>query len=331
MPSTDDVPVALITGAASGMGLALTRQLVAKGWRVAMCDLNAEQGTKHSEALNDEPHQSLQGSLDRTMFRCVDITSYTQQASFFKEAFDWGGGHIDYFAANAGIMDVTSLLQPVKQMELDPTTNLPLPLSTKTIDINLRAVVEGIWLYRFFHAQTQQNFLPDKPRRGRITMTASCAGLYPIPGWAQYTASKHALIGLVRSTYTGLRQESISINAICPSFVLTGMTTGFEDIWPKEYLVPMSSVLKAHDTLINDDWGMYRAVESDVVGKKKSLNGMMTGQALELSQEEMCFRKQVGYCNEGARWVTEDSGEFIRAILAQRAEAEEKRDRTGKL
>lgn len=340
MLTRKEAPVALVTGAASGMGAALTQHLVAKGWRVAMCDVNATAGEKHSAALNIDWHPS---GLSSTMFRKIDITDYAHQAAFFQEAFDWSGGHIDYFAANAGIMDVGSLFQPAKTMTLDPRTNLPLPPSTAAIDVNLRAVVEGIWLYRFFHGKQQRQRGSKNRPRGRITVTVSSAGFYPFHGQVQYTASKHALIGVVRSSAVPLRGENISINGVCPSFVDTPLLPrDFARDWPKEHLVPMENVLRAHDLLIDDGRdAKWRGLigrettwdtQEEVARKaKKRRKGMVTGETVELSQGELFFRRQIPYPNEGARWLNEDSVQYFRGIERAKKDMLRERERASKL
>lgn len=89
--------VAVITGAASGIGLALTRDLVSKGWNVAIGDTNLQRGEELSAEL---------GSA--VCFQRTDVSSWEQLAVLFKK--DWmTWGRIDFHAANAGIDDKESL------------------------------------------------------------------------------------------------------------------------------------------------------------------------------------------------------------------------------
>jgi 15-hydroxyprostaglandin dehydrogenase (NAD) len=335
--ATRSPPVALVTGAASGMGLALTKHLVlSKGWRVAMCDVNAAVGEKESHELNiatDSDHATDQ----RTIFRKVDITSYAEQAAFFKEVFVWSGGHIDYFAANAGIMDVGSLFQDVQHMKLDDATDLPLAPSTAPVDVNFRAVLEGIWLYRYFHGQ-RERIEKGKAPRGRITVTGSSSGLYPFHGQVQYSATKHAVVGMVRSSAVPLRRENISINAIAPSFVATGLLPAqFLQDWPKEHMVSMDNVIRAHDMFVDDGvgqrWDVLRGKETAKDKPKPRRPGsIMTGEVVELSQEDgMFFRRPVAYPNESQRWLNEDSAKYFRDIERQKGELLKEKSRVGKL
>lgn len=245
------------------------------------------------------------------LFRTVDITDYEQQGAFFAEVFAWsgsGGGvrGIDYFAANAGIRDgdTSNLLQDVGSMALDEQ-GLPMKLDTKVLDVNLRAVFEGVWLFRHFAAKSRQ--MGKGKGGGKITVTASSAALYPFHGQPAYTASKSALVGLVRSTYRQLKKEGIQINALCPPFVDTPfLPREFAKAWPKEHLVKVEDVVKAHEVFIQG-------------GEE------MTGKTLELSQGERLWREMVPYPNESQRWINEESDGYFRELA--RVEREKRRGR----
>ena len=90
-------PVAIVTGAASGMGLALTHHLVAKGWKFGMVDVNPA-GEKLSQYMGAN-----------TCFKKVDVTKYDQLSTSFTEIWRWGGGRLDFLAANAGIRSAESV------------------------------------------------------------------------------------------------------------------------------------------------------------------------------------------------------------------------------
>lgn len=110
----------------------------------------------------------------------------------------------------------------------------------------------------------------------------------------QYTAAKHALVGLTRSAGPMFfRQDKISINAILPAFVPTNLCPPHVlHLFPKEHITPMSTVLKAFDTFLDDD--------------------NMTGQTVELSLENpgMYFRTQPEWANASQRWLGEESKSF---------------------
>ena len=152
-------PVAVVTGAASGIGLAMTKHLLARGYRVAMADVNAQEGERLSAELGAD-----------TMFHQTDVSSYDQQAAMISQAFAWGGDRLDFLAANAGIDDRQSLYQDNASMELDPN-GVPRPLNLKTIDIDFNAVLQAIWLFKYY---TRKN---SAKKGGKIMVTSSSAGL----------------------------------------------------------------------------------------------------------------------------------------------------------
>jgi 15-hydroxyprostaglandin dehydrogenase (NAD) len=281
--ATNSPPVALITGAASGMGLALTKHFVSKGWKVGMCDINGTLGDREAAALNNT------AGKESVLFRRVDITDYTAHATFFRDVFEWGGGHIDYFAANAGITEKESFFKRVDRMKVDEQ-GLPKQCDQSIVDINLRAVIDGIWLYRFFAAKRK-----DGKKGGKITVTASNSAFYPFPSLPLYGATKHAVLGLVRSTAYMLKKEGIAINAVCPGFVKTGLLSPeMLKYWPEDKLTPMKTVLDAHDTF---------------------LGSTRSGEALELSLDKMYWRKVPDFIDDHARWVTEDAGDLWKKIM----------------
>lgn len=263
-------PVAVITGASSGMGLAVSKHLVAQGWRVAMADIDEDSGRKTSAELGDQ-----------VLFCLTDVTSYSQQACLFRKAFLWGGNRLDLFAANAGIADTQFLHENDYHYDEE---GLPLPLSLKALNVNLTAVAQGIWLFKHY---VQQNKTPG----GKIIITSSSAGLYPMETNPIYTASKHALVGLTRALGPVLRKQNIQVNAICPAFVPTALCPKeVLDRFPKEHITPMSTVIKAYDTLLGDD--------------------TICGQTVELSLDKLYFRIKPDYPNESQRWLGEESASF---------------------
>jgi 15-hydroxyprostaglandin dehydrogenase (NAD) len=294
-------PVALITGAASGMGLALSIHLLSRGWRVGLCDRNALSSSALS-SIEDAQQKYRPRSTDkvdsqpqrRSFFRAFDITSYDDQARFFRDVFDWGG-HIDYVALNAGIVDNVSLYTRPDRMPIDPATQAPRPINQSVIDIDLKAVIDGIWLYRYFASK-----LTPGRGGGKITVTASVGGFYAMGSGPQYAAAKHGCIGIVRATSGALKRDGITINAVCPSFVHTSLLESQPDflkIWPKEHLVPMDAVIKVHDTFIDDDG--------------------MTGQTVEVAGEkgEMFFRKPIDFSNESTRFTVEDGDSVVKKVV----------------
>lgn len=149
-------PVAIVTGAASGMGLALTRHLVARGWRVAMADIDSATGTQLSSEIGPD-----------TIFQHTDVSIYAQQAELFSRTFAWGGNRLDFFAANAGIDDKQSLYETNEAVDAE---GKPKEMNLNTIKVDLDAVIQGIWLYKYY---ARKNKVPG----GKVVVTSSAAGL----------------------------------------------------------------------------------------------------------------------------------------------------------
>jgi len=149
-------PVAIVTGAASGIGLASTKHLLSRGYRVAMADFNAPEGTKQSAELGED-----------TLFIHTDVASYADQAALFKAAFEWGGRRLDVLFANAGIADSQSIYEASSPVEKDGMIE---PLNLQTIEGDLNAPIQGVWLFKHY---ARQNAIPG----GKVIITSSAAGL----------------------------------------------------------------------------------------------------------------------------------------------------------
>jgi 15-hydroxyprostaglandin dehydrogenase (NAD) len=150
------IPVGIVTGASSGIGLAVTEHLLSRGYRVVVADVNASEGEKISAKLGKN-----------TLFLKTDVTVYAEQAILFREAFAWGRNRLDFLAANAGIDDRQSLY------EVDPPENedgTPKELNLKTIRVDLDAVFQGIWLFKHYAGK---NAIPG----GKVMITPPAAGL----------------------------------------------------------------------------------------------------------------------------------------------------------
>ncbi|KAF2751625.1 15-hydroxyprostaglandin dehydrogenase [Sporormia fimetaria CBS 119925] len=249
-------PVAIITGGASGIGLAVTTHLHKLGYRVVIFDLNSEAG-----------HETVSSLGVDALFIRTDVSDYTQQARSFKQAFEWGGNRLDFCHAYAGIDDRQSL-------------GVGKEINTKTLDVNLEAVVQGLWLFKYYARRSEG----VGERVARFVATSSAAGLYSMPTNPQYTASKYGIVGLTRAAGPVFAKESITVNCICPGVIATNLCPPeILQCFPKEHITPLSTVIKAIDAFLGDDG--------------------MTGLVVELSQENICFRDMVEGANESQKWL----------------------------
>ncbi|CAI6338809.1 unnamed protein product [Periconia digitata] len=276
-------PVAIVTGAASGIGLAVATHLSTLNYRVVIADLNPSTGEAAAASLGPSA----------TFIQC-DVSSYTSQARLFKQAYEWGGNRLDFCHANAGVDDRQLLYDGMDKEEVDDE-GLVKPLNTKTMQVNLEAVIQGLWLFKYYVRRSKE----AGGGKGKFVATSSAAGLYVMTQNPQYTASKYGVVGFVRAAGPVLTaNDSITVNAICPAFIPTNLPPPeILALWPKEHITPLSTALKAIDAFLADD--------------------AMTGQAVELSQENIYFRKHVEWANESQRWCGEDSGKIWDAGYAK--------------
>jgi NAD(P)-dependent dehydrogenase (short-subunit alcohol dehydrogenase family) len=179
--------VALVTGAASGFGAEVSRQLVARGDQVVMVD------------VNDADGQSLADSLGAVYLHCDvrDLDEVRTTTDLAEQAY----GRLDLLFLNAGVSTGCGL-----GPDFDPA------LYRRAMGINVDGVVFGV-----------QAGLPALQRRGggAIVCTASMAALTSTPFDPVYGANKAAVVGLVRAMAPLLAPQGITINAFCPGFAET--------------------------------------------------------------------------------------------------------------
>lgn len=176
--------VALVTGAASGLGRATARALAVAGAKLLLADIDREGGERVAEELE-------------APFRHTDVSRLDDNLAVVEAAREEHGG-LDLAFLNAGVSTGCGLGD-----DFDPG------LYRRAIGVNLDGVVFGA------HA-----VLPALRERGggSIVATASLAGLTAVPFDPIYAANKHAVVGLARSLGLGLAAEAIRFNAVCPGF-----------------------------------------------------------------------------------------------------------------
>ncbi|ELK17547.1 15-hydroxyprostaglandin dehydrogenase [NAD(+)] [Pteropus alecto] len=182
--------VALVTGAAQGIGRAIAEALLHKGAKVALVDWNLEAGMKCKAAL-DEQFES-----QKTLFIQCDVADQDQLRGTFRKAVDYFG-RLDILVNNAGVNNE-------KNWE-------------KMLQINLVSVISGTYLGLDY--MSKQN----GGEGGIVINMSSMAGLLPSAQLPVYCASKHGVVGFTRSAAmaANLMNSGVRMNAICPGFVNT--------------------------------------------------------------------------------------------------------------
>jgi 15-hydroxyprostaglandin dehydrogenase (NAD) len=165
-------PVAIITGAASGIGLAPTRHLLAKQWRVVMADINSDKGQDLESELGPD-----------VLFIETDVSSWDSQVRLFEKAYEWAGNCLDFLASNAGVADMRNL---VEGLEEEDDGGLKKPLFLKPISVNLFSSIYAIQLFAHYVKKSGRV-------GGTVVITSSGAGQYGMPSHPVYCASKHGV------------------------------------------------------------------------------------------------------------------------------------------
>jgi NAD(P)-dependent dehydrogenase (short-subunit alcohol dehydrogenase family) len=191
--------VAVITGAAGGIGRAAARLFADEGARLALVDLD-------ETALQDTVRSIGE---DRASYTVADVTQPDQTQAYVNAAVNrWGG--IDVFLANAGI-----------EGTLSPIPDYPIDIFDRVMAVNVR----GVWLGIKY-------VVPVMRQRGggSIVITSSTAGIGGTPAMSAYTTSKHAVIGLMRTAALEGAPVGIRVNTVNPAPIETRMMRSIEEM-----------------------------------------------------------------------------------------------------
>jgi NAD(P)-dependent dehydrogenase (short-subunit alcohol dehydrogenase family) len=191
---------AFVSGAASGLGLAICERLATSGWKLLICDINEER--------LGQAEKQLQALGAQTLAMVMDVTQYSaleNAASTLLET--WGG--VDLVFNNAGIATAGAI------------DELSLEDWERTINIDLWSVVYGCTV--FTPMLKQQG-------GGHIINTASSAGTLAGPEMAAYNVAKAGVVSLSETLNVELSKDNIGVTVICPTVFVTSlgetMTTG---------------------------------------------------------------------------------------------------------
>jgi SDR family mycofactocin-dependent oxidoreductase len=201
--------VAFITGAARGQGRSHAVRLAEEGADIIAVDI-----AEDIDSVRRFYHGATEADLAETVKlvealdrRIVATKADVRDYAALKRALDDGVaelGHVDIVSANAGIFVFGELAQDVSEQDWKDV-----------IDINLT----GVW----HTAKAAIPHLIEQGTGGSIVLTSSTAGLKGFPGVSQYTASKHGVVGLMKTLALELAPHNIRVNSVHPTGVATDM------------------------------------------------------------------------------------------------------------
>ncbi|PJR65885.1 SDR family NAD(P)-dependent oxidoreductase [Raoultella sp. T31] len=249
--------VAIITGAAGGVGQSAANSFYIHGAYLVLVDLNSDDINKVTEKYNFNPERILTVS--------ADVRSEEQVKNYVKKAVD-KFGKIDIFFNNAGIIGRVSSLTEASESDFD-----------LLMDVNVKGVFWG--LKHILPVMIDQKF-------GSVINTASMAGLIGFPSLGLYTASKHAVVGLTRAAALEVAGNGVRVNAICPGPVNTKMMrkieSGLNESSPQDVQTQFSGLVAMNRYADPEEIAqvaMFLASEnaSYITGSIYTVDGGMTG------------------------------------------------------
>lgn len=194
---------ALVTGAAGGIGSAISRALAMQGARVALSGSNGAKLRAFRDELNGAYAHSHEGHVEIT----CDLSNSTQVEELVPAALDTLGG-IDILVNNAGITR-DNLAMRMKDEEWDAVIRINLESTFRL----MRAVARPMMKARF----------------GRIITITSVVGATGNPGQMNYCAAKAGITGMTKSLAQELASRNITANCVAPGFIRTPMTEVLTD------------------------------------------------------------------------------------------------------
>ena len=191
--------VILVTGGASGIGYATCAELLARGARVALWDIDTAAGSAAARLLDPEGKRCQAFAAD--VGSSADVEAALSQTL---EAF----GALHGAFNNAGIGGPTVPLADMSESDFDAVVATDL---------------KGVWLC------LKHELLLLRETGGAIVNNASVAGLVALGGQSAYVAAKHGVIGLTKTAAVEYAEAGVRVNAVCPGAIQTPILKHLED------------------------------------------------------------------------------------------------------
>ena len=229
-----DKKVGIVTGAASGIGLAIAEAFANEGANVTIADLNEEGGKKAVEGIQKLGRDAL--------FVKTNVTKHEDCKRLIDETVK-KYGRIDILVNNAGIQNVAPIVDfPEDKWDL----------------------LIGIMLTGTFLCTKYALPYMIKQKGGRIINMSSIHGLVGAKYKSAYVSAKHGVIGLTKVTALEMLENGITANAICPTFVRTPLVDKQIDDQAKAHGIPREEVL---EKVILAEAPMKRMLEPEEVAE----------------------------------------------------------------
>ncbi|MEZ4331959.1 MAG: SDR family oxidoreductase [Myxococcota bacterium] len=190
--------VALVTGAAGGIGRATAIELARAGAKVTVADIDLEHAKKTVELIGDTGGTAIACRVDVADSRSVEAMVKTTVERF---------GRLDFAHNNAGVMGGS---QPIVEM------------SDSVFERGVAIMLTGV-----FYCMKHEIPVMIRGGGGAIVNTSSGAGLIGVPNQADYVAAKHGVIGLTKTAALENIGHNVRVNSICPGTARSRMVDGW--------------------------------------------------------------------------------------------------------
>jgi 3-oxoacyl-[acyl-carrier protein] reductase len=206
--------VAVVTGAAQGIGKTITVLLAEKGASLVLCDINLEAA--------EETAREIEERGGKCLVLKSDVSNFQDAEKIIKQAVERFGS-IDILINNAGITKDNVLLR-MKEEQWD-----------QVMAVNLKGT------FNFTKASIKVML---RKRSGRIVNIASITGMMGNAGQANYSASKAGVIGFTKAVAREYADRGITVNAVAPGFIATAMTDAIPEKEKEELIkqIPMKKL-----------------------------------------------------------------------------------------
>ena len=241
--------VALVTGAASGLGLATARAFAESGASVVLADWNEKDAQSAAQELSNKGHKTL-------AVRC-DVSDDAQVEAMVKKTVSTFG-RLDAAYNNAGVQNVLAETADTTREDYD-----------RVMGVNLR----GVWSCMKFELQQMR-----KQGTGSVVNCSSLGGLVGGAERGIYHAAKHGVIGFTKSAALEYAARGIRINAVCPGLIWTPMADQMvaagqgEALKTMEKSIPMARVGRPEEIADAVLW-LCSDAASYVTGQSISVDG----------------------------------------------------------